>query len=264
MEKLQELVSRARLVFSDAPGRLEIFKLINGKSTAKEISLSVGRSFGSTSNDIKKMVDMGLIEPRKLTDGSVLKKNGSILYRKVPELLHISISYFNKPTKLAKTTMLVKKRQRKNLRLSILPIPDEKAILDICQGRENQIYEFKAAGTDVQHLAREVAAFSNTKKGGHIFYGVDDAGIVTGSDKNAQQIDQPLQNLLRSKLTPNVPIRMIQKNVLGKIVVIISTPAWNKKEPHYFDEKIYIRQGTNAFPAKPDVQRKLHKGEYVF
>ena len=61
--ELQELISRGRFIFSNAPKRLEVFKLINGKRSTKEIAIKLGRSLPSTLNDIRKLKDMGLVQP---------------------------------------------------------------------------------------------------------------------------------------------------------------------------------------------------------
>ena len=53
--ELQELISRGRFLFSGAIKRFEIFKLINGKKSAKEIAIKVDRSFSSVLQDIEKM-----------------------------------------------------------------------------------------------------------------------------------------------------------------------------------------------------------------
>ena len=44
MITLQELISRGRFIFQGAPKRLEIFKLIDGKRSAKEIAEILGKS----------------------------------------------------------------------------------------------------------------------------------------------------------------------------------------------------------------------------
>ncbi len=52
--ELQELISRGRFIFSGAPKRLEVFKLINGKRSTKDLARETGRSHNSILNDIKK------------------------------------------------------------------------------------------------------------------------------------------------------------------------------------------------------------------
>ncbi len=42
-----------------------------------------------------------------------------------------------------------------------------------------------------------------------------------------------------------------------------SFPPWNRWDVYQFDEKVLIRKGTNAFAAKPEELRKLHRGEFV-
>ena len=104
--------------------------------------------------------------------------------------------------------------------ISSLQIPVESEILDICRGGEDQIHEFKAAGTEVQKLTKEIAAFANTRQGGLIFYGVEDDGTIAGTDKRRQELDQPLQNSVRNAISPTLIIDLQEKDVLGYKIIL--------------------------------------------
>jgi predicted HTH transcriptional regulator len=132
--------------------------------------------------------------------------------------------------------------------------------LDICRDGEDQIHEFKAAGIDVQKLTKEIAAFANTKFGGLIFYGVENDGIIAGTDKRRQELDQPLQNSIKNSISPSLTIDIAEKDVLGHKIAIIQVPAWNRKDVYQYEGRVYIRLGTNVFVAKPEQSRKLHDG----
>jgi predicted HTH transcriptional regulator len=133
----------------------------------------------------------------------------------------------------------------------------------MCKKGEDQTLEFKAAGTDVRKITKEVAAMLNTRQGGIILYGVDDDGTIQGSDLSRQRFDQPLQNSIKNAVAPAASVTLKSISVLGSEVLVIIVPPWNRKDVHQFDEKVYIRKGTNVFGVKPEELRKLHKGESV-
>jgi hypothetical protein len=263
--EIQELVARGRILFSGAPARLEVFKLVNGKRSAKEIARKLGRSNIAILNDLLKMKDMELIFPKMDKSGKVIKKADSIVYDKSPLIRHIPISYFEDSTRIAKETVKAQALggKTKSRKLPSLQMPSETEILDICRHGEDQIYEFKAAGTDTQKLTKEVAAFANTKLGGLIFYGVEDDGTIAGTDKRRQDLDQPLQNSIRNAISPSLTIDIAEKDILGHKIILIRIPAWNRKDVYHYEGRVYIRHGTNAFIAKPEQSKKLHKGTPV-
>lgn len=260
--EIQELVSRGRILFSEAPKRLEVFKLVNGKRSAKQIARKLGRSDVATLNDLLKMRDLELISPRIDKNGKTVKKDSSIIYDKVPLIRHIPISYFADYTKIAKEAVKAKTLGGRTTIRSIpsLHMPSETEILDICRSGEDQIYEFKAAGTDVQKLTKEVAAFANTKFGGLIFYGVEDDGTIAGTDKRRQGLDQPLQNSIRNSISPSLVVDIVEKDILGHRIIVIRIPAWNRKDVYHYEGRVYIRLGANAFIAKPEQSKRLHSG----
>jgi hypothetical protein len=260
--EIQELVARGRILFSGASARLKVFKLVNGKRSAKEIARKFGRSQNAILNDLLKMKDLELIFPKMDKDGKTTRKADSIVYEKAPLIRHIPISYFDDYTKIAEQNVKAKVLggKPKSKKLPILHMPPETEILDICRRGEEQIYEFKAAGTDVQKLTKECAAFANTKLGGIIFYGVEDDGTIAGTDKRKQELDQPLQNCIRNAILPSLTIDIAEKDILGHKVILICIPAWNRKDVYQYEGRVYIRLGTNAFIAKPEQTKKLHKG----
>lgn len=65
MPDLQELISRARFIFSGAPKRLDVFKLINGKNSTKDIAKKTGRSLSSLLQDVEKLRDLELIQEKE-------------------------------------------------------------------------------------------------------------------------------------------------------------------------------------------------------
>lgn len=266
---LQELVGRGKFLFSGAPDRLRVFQLVNGRRTAKEIAKALRRSATAVSNDLARLRDAGMIELRRgPSSTAALKKNGAVLYDKLPLAKTIPPRYFLQATNSRRgsnpsgraTTRASRKPARK--RLETVPMPSEADILGICENGEDQLHEFKAAGTEVRKIVKEVAAMANTSQGGLVLYGVADDGKVHGSDLSRQKFDQPLQNSVRG-IDPPLTVRLHSVTVLGNTVLVILVPPWNGRDVYHFEERILIRKGTNAFPAKAGESKKLYSGTTV-
>lgn len=265
--ELQELISRGRFVFSGAPKRLEVFKLIDGRRSTKEIKIKTGRKFEAILNDIRKLKDMGLIQPKTDNNGEILEKDGCAVFEKVPLLRHVPLSYFRK-VPMGKIKVIKQEKistQVKRSKLAPLAIPSETEILDVCKHGEDQIYEFKAPGVETHKITKEIAAFLNTKNGGLIFYGIDDDGYVIGSDFRRQDFDQAIQNSVRNTISPQPNIEVFERYVLGHMVLIVVIPPWDRKNIYQYkmDGRIYIRKGTNNFVITPEELKKLGRGEDV-
>ncbi len=261
--EIQELVARARLLFEGATKRREVFKLVNGKRSAKEIARKSGKTLAGALKDLQMMRDMEVIAPRKNEDGTIFKRDNSVVYEVSPLLKHLSASYFNEPEKLVAKKPKDKSVKSKRFTITSISTPSIEQTLDICSSGEDQLYEFKAAGVAAEKLSKEICAFANAKMGGIIFYGVEDDGSIAGSDMSRQKFDQLIQNSIKHNITPTPAIKLVEQDVLGYKIILIIVPAWNKKDVHHFQDATYIRRGTNVFKAKADEDRKLHNGEYV-
>lgn len=263
MITLQELISRGRFIFQGASKRLEVFKLIDGKLSTKEIAIKVGRSHSSVLNDIKKLKDMELIR-EKTVNGQILKKDRSTVFEKNPMVRHVPYTYFSNVTNTAVFLKEKKKRKEKLPKPRKLHIPNENEILDICKHGEDQLYEFKSPGVDTQKITKEIAAFLHTKDGGIIFYGIDNDGSIIGSDIKRQDFDQKIQNSIRNSISPSPTIEIKEKKVIGYPIILIVIPPWDRKTLYqYKDGRYYIRKGTNVFALKPNEIKKLARGEYI-
>ncbi len=268
MDNLQELIFRARFIMAEAPERLRIFEAVSGRRNTAEISKIVKRHINNTRRDLTLLSDAGLIQP-VIEKGVEVRKNGFPVFEKVPLARTISLRYFAVPTKLPdksiQNTKMPKNLQKRNESRVPKPlsIPDENEILQIAKSGEDQLYEFKRQGTDVQKITKEIAAMLNTHRGGIIFYGIEDDGAIEGSDVSMQKLDQPLQNSVRSAISPSATVKLKVVQVLGSTVILIIVPPWNKRNVYQFNEKVYVRKGTNVFGAKPDELRDLHSGKYI-
>jgi len=259
--ELQELVARARILFQGAPKRAQVFGLVNGKRPAKEIAKRSRKSLSAALQDLQKMRDMELIVARKTDAGELFKKDNSVVYEQHPLLKHLSKSYFEDPTRIPQPKKAAS--SKKNVLINSLKIPNETEILDICKSGEDQLYEFKSAGTDVRTISKEVGAFANTKMGGVVFYGIQDDGVIENADMKRQVFDQKIQNSVRNTISPAIAIKIIEKDVLGHKIFLVGVPAWNRKNVYQYENRVYLRHGTNVFTAKPEELRQLHNGKSV-
>jgi hypothetical protein len=259
--ELLELVARARILFKGAPKRVRVFELVNGRRSAKEIALKSGRGLAAALADLQKMRDMELLVYRKDSSGKIIRKSDSVVYEKYPLLKHLSKKYFEEPTALPSGKQI--RKVKKSILSGSMRVPSEQEILDICRAGEDQLYEFKSAGTEVRTISKEVCAFANTRMGGIIFYGVEDDGSVGNADMKKQVFDQKIQNSIRNTISPAISIRIIEKDVLGHKIFLALVPAWNKKDVHQYEGRVYLRHGTNVFTAKPEEIKQLYNGKTV-
>jgi len=267
MMNLQELITRARFLFSRSPKGLEVFNLVNGKRSTKEIAEHTRRHISNVSRNLKQLVEYGLIQIRVDDSSKIIRKNGYPVYEKIP-LARDSylIKYFNGPATMPTVDGIQKTeytKMKKSKRKKQLHIPSEKEILDICRYGEDQINEFKQKGTKPQKIAKEICAMLNTSRGGRIFYGIDDDGIIQGTDITRQRFDQQVQNSIRNTISPAPIITIKSKKVIGVEIIIVIVPPWNRKNVYQHDGRVLLRKGTNVFYASPEELNKLHKGEIV-
>lgn len=258
---LQELVARGRILFPRAPKRIRVFELVNGKRAAREIARVSGRGFAATLADLQKMRDMGLLVYRKDGAQNIVRKTDSVVYDKEPSIKHLPLSYFKDPTKLPQP-----EKKKKSNRLSIskkVRIPNENEILDICRCGEDQLYEYKSAGTDAPKISREICAFANTRAGGILLYGVDDGGTIGNADMKRAVFDQKIQNSVRNTISPALTIKIVEKDVVGHKIYLVVVPPWNTQQVYQYDGRVLLRHGTNVFFAKPEEVKQLHAGNAV-
>lgn len=262
---LQEIISRGRFLFSTAQNRLDVYTLVNGHNSAKEIAKRTKRSVNSILNDLKKVAAAELIIPKVDKQGNLIKVDGSIVYIKNPLAQTIPVSYFKDTSKgQEKLRKQEKLRRTRTKILEPLQFPTENKIIDVCRSGEDQLYEFKRAGTEAKDISREIQGFALTKSGGFIFYGVEDNGQRTGTDMHKQRFDQRIQNSIHANINPSLNIDIKSQKITGTEILIIRIPPWNRRDQYQFsDGKTYIRKGANVLPAKQDQLTKLYRGEYV-
>jgi len=226
---LQELIARGRFLLSESPKRLDVYKLINGKNSTKDIKQQVGRSLSAVIQDCEKLKDLELIQERKDSSSKPIKKGGAAVFEKVPLIKHVPLSFFQS---VSNTALLLKKVASKKggiKKMSSIHIPTENEILEICKNCEDQLYEFKGPGVDTEKITREIAAFLHTKKGGIILYGVDDNGSIIGSSISRQKMDERIQNSVQNTISSPPSILVKDRDVMGSKIILIIVPPWDKK-----------------------------------
>lgn len=262
---LQELITRGRFLFSKAPSRLDVFVQVNGRKTSAEIAKALKRHVNNVHRDLKTLSDTGLLQPKTGKDGEVFKKDGYTVYMKIPLARTVPLTYFRSATRSTGTSTRQNssKKQARTKRLRPLAVPSANEVVDICKHGEDQLYEFKARGTDIRKITRKIGAMLNTRQGGIILYGVEDDGTFRGSDLTRQRFDQMLQNSIKNSISPAAVVTLQSVSVVGSEILVVIVPPWNRWDVYQFDERVLIRKGTNDFAAKPEELRKLHRGEYV-
>lgn len=266
--ELQELITRARYIMGQAPSRIEVFELVNGKRTAADIAIRTNRHKNNIRRDLTILCDAGLIQPCTDSSGAVKKKEGFILYDKIPLARTVSPKYFHpsarRPDKAAAPEQARRERRKvKAVKRKAIPPPNESELLDICKEGEDQAHEFKGQGTEIKKIVREIAAMLNTISGGLVLYGVADDGTIQGSGVSRQKFDQPLQNSVKDNISPAATVSLHLVSALGSNVLVIVVPPWNRRDVYQFDGRVLLRKGTNVFVAKPEESQRLHKGESV-
>lgn len=265
MLNLQELLIRGRFIFSDAPGRMEVFEHVNGRRNTQEIATELKRHVNNIRRDLNIIRDSGLIQPL-LNEGKEVSRDGFPVYEKVPLARTIPIKYFKEPIKISRPdaeVLAIKAGKAETTSPKQLSVPTETDVLDIARNGEDQTHEFKSAGTDASKLAKEIGAMLNTRQGGMIFYGIDDDGTIVGSDVTRQELDQPLQNAIKTSISPAAVVDLQTVDVLGTPVLVIIVPPWDKKNVYQHNERILLRKGTNAMGARPEEVKSLHGGKYL-
>ena len=261
---LQELVTRGRLLMADAPSRLRVFELANGKRTASDIAKRLGRPPNGVRNDLRVLQNAELLRPKTDLNGVVLKRDGSLIYEKVPLARTVKTALFKgtAPRPNAGEPPAAKQARRR-ARSKALSIPGDADILSICSDGEDQIYEFKSQGTEARKIAKEIAGFLTTRDGGLIFYGVEDDGTIQGSDLARSTLDQAVQNAVRNSISPAAHVSLHSVKVLGSEIIVIQIPPWNRRDVYQYEGRVLTRKGTNVFQVTAEEARRLHRGEYI-
>lgn len=130
---------------------------------------------------------------------------------------------------------------------------------------ESTTLEFKRKATEPEKLAKEIAAFANTK-GGFLLIGVDDDGSIVGVKSEKSEIDiveTACSFYIDPPVEPNIEI-VNYKNM--DVIVVFIEQSKNKphkrilenKEDNKKIKRAYIRVGEQSVLASREMSRILH------
>lgn len=130
-------------------------------------------------------------------------------------------------------------------------------ILRILSAGEDSRHQFKKNFNNIDALAVEIVAFSNTQ-GGIIFVGVDDNGEITGLEaQDVQRLNQLLSNAASQNVKPPVnPITEIV-NIGDKRIMLIEVPKGINKPYQDKNGAIWVKNGADKRKAtsREELQR---------
>ncbi len=129
--------------------------------------------------------------------------------------------------------------------------------------KERANFDFKLQLPENDKIAKEACAMANYKNGGLILVGIADNGDVIGLPRNELDDTQlRIGNVIRTNCTPipKFEFKVFDAdNIVGSCVLIVDIHEMERK-PCMFKDKVYIRAGASAEPAKPDDIRRLLLG----
>ena len=138
-------------------------------------------------------------------------------------------------------------------------------LIDVLSRGEDSRHQFKADITNVDALAAEIVAFSNTV-GGRIFIGVNDDGSVRGlSGTDVARLNQLVANAVSQNVRPAVnPLTGNVPHPAGTVLVITIAEGVNKP---YMDRNgaIWVKNGSDKRRAtsREEIQRLFQQAGLI-
>jgi predicted HTH transcriptional regulator len=136
--------------------------------------------------------------------------------------------------------------------------PDD--LRNLIQRGEGQFLEFKKTTPSKRKIAREIAAFANTK-GGTILVGVDDHQNITGISAYYEE-EYVLQKAAHDFCKPEVEISIELVHVGPLDVMVVRVPESKTKPIYNKSEKkrlVFIRQDDKSVLASDEMTEVLKK-----
>jgi predicted HTH transcriptional regulator len=126
---------------------------------------------------------------------------------------------------------------------------------------EGAFLEFKQKVASPEKIAREIAAFANSK-GGQILVGIGDRGEIIGTESYMEE-EFWLNQAAQDECIPMVPITLELLHVGQKDVLVVKVPEAAQK-PVYVKgkkrRKVYIRQNDESLLAGEDFIEVMKRG----
>lgn len=138
------------------------------------------------------------------------------------------------------------------------------SLLDMRLIKERANFDFKQQLPDNQKIAKEVCAFANYEKGGLMLVGIDNDANVIGLPRDELDKTQlKLSDVIRTNCTPppEFELRVFDADSKVDSCVLVVDIYELERKPCMVNEKVYIRVGASAVPAKPDDIRRLLLGK---
>lgn len=140
-----------------------------------------------------------------------------------------------------------------------------KELKELIDSGESTTLEFKRKATEPEKLAKEIAAFANTR-GGYLLIGVDDDGKIVGVKSEKSEIDI-VKTACEFFIEPPIEPKIEIVNIFNKDIIVVYI-AQSLKKPHKRlmenneDKKkfkrAYIRVGEQSVLASREMARILH------
>ncbi|MTI88474.1 MAG: ATP-binding protein [Balneolaceae bacterium] len=131
---------------------------------------------------------------------------------------------------------------------------------NLIQTGESGFLEFKNRVASPEKIAREMAAFANTK-GGTLLIGVDDNGDMVGVEGYYEE-EFLLNQAAREECIPQIPIEIELLHNGERDILIVKVPEAEKKPIYVKGEKmrqVYIRDADESVAASDEYVEVLKK-----
>jgi predicted HTH transcriptional regulator len=139
----------------------------------------------------------------------------------------------------------------------------KKELLELISNGESSSLEFKRKISSNDKIAKEIAAFANTK-GGLLLIGVDDNGKIIGVESEKSTIDLIEQICgfhIEPEITPEIEIIQVNRNDVVAVYIKESKykphTVVDEEIAHENQRKAYIRVGDKSIAASREMKRFL-------
>lgn len=129
-----------------------------------------------------------------------------------------------------------------------LEIANEDIIQLIVSGESDRTEFKQEINKSAERFVQTVIAFANTS-GGTVFIGVSDSGEILGSYD--QKLEETIQNVIRSNCEPTIKVKVENRTVSEKNIVLISVMEGEDKPYTYRGKGVFVRRGsTNRIASR--------------
>ena len=138
----------------------------------------------------------------------------------------------------------------------------QELVHQVAQG-EGPHLEFKQRVPSPTRMAKEVAAFANTR-GGNLLIGISDDGTVTGL-KDAAEEEYALRHAVEEYSDPPVAVDTQRVRISRKRDVIVVSVSESSRKPHYVHDPdsgrrvVYLRLEDKSLEASKEARRLMRK-----